>query len=112
MMTLEIQPQTVPLHKKNNGTILVGKSRVRLDTVVYAFNQGFTAEEIVRDFPSLKLADIYVVIAYYLNNRAAVDAYVRQGEMEALHLKKQIELKPEYTAFRRRILNRWQHKQQ
>ena len=34
-----------------------------------------TAEEIVQQYPTLDLADIYTVIAYYLRNREDVDAY-------------------------------------
>ncbi|MEP0758427.1 DUF433 domain-containing protein [Trichocoleus sp. DQ-A2] len=43
----------------------MGGTRVTLDTVVAAFNSGATAEEIVFQYPSLQLANIYAVISYY-----------------------------------------------
>ena len=36
----------------DNGVILVGKTRVTLDTVVAVFDQGATAEEIAYRYPS------------------------------------------------------------
>jgi uncharacterized protein (DUF433 family) len=61
----------------------VGETRVSLDSVIYSYRSGSTAEEIVRDFDTLKLADVHMVLAYYLNHRADVDAYLAQREVEA-----------------------------
>ena len=41
-----------------------------LDTVISAFNADATAEEIVQQYPSIALADVYSVIAYYLRHQA------------------------------------------
>jgi hypothetical protein len=46
-MTLTIVAEAAPLQANKDGVILVGKTHVTLDTVVAAFNQGATAEEIV-----------------------------------------------------------------
>jgi uncharacterized protein (DUF433 family) len=71
----------VPLRVDAHGTIRIGRTRVTLETVVGTFEQGRTPEEICEDFDTLRVADIYAVIAYYLSNREAVDAYIRrQGE--------------------------------
>lgn len=78
-------------------------TRVRLDTVVYAYNQGYTAEEILSQFPILDLVDIYGVISYYLNNREAVDEYIRQQEKEAAEIQEQLESRPGYQTFRQRL---------
>jgi uncharacterized protein (DUF433 family) len=51
---------TVPLTITEFGTIRVGRSRVSLDSVVYQYEQGATAERIAESFPSLDLADVYV----------------------------------------------------
>jgi hypothetical protein len=51
---------------------------VTLDTVVAAFVAGATPEEIAHQFPSLSLADVYQVIAYYLRRSSEVEAYLRQ----------------------------------
>jgi len=89
-----------------HGTIRVGRTRVRLDTVVYAFNQGHTIEEIVSHFPVLNLADVYAVITYYLNKKAVVDEYIKQGEEEADELQYEFESQPGYQVFRERFLAR------
>lgn len=85
---------TVPLTTTEFGTLRVGKWRVSLDSVVYHFKQGATAERIAESFPSLDLADIYAVIAYYLANGASVEEYLRRQEAEADALQLQIESDP------------------
>jgi len=61
MIEMSFEPQIVPLHTDESGTIRVGNTRVRLDTVVYAFNQGYTAEQIVDHYPALQLMNVYRV---------------------------------------------------
>jgi len=70
---------TVPLTIGEDGVIRVGKTRVTLDTVVYAFQDGATAEEIASQYPSLDLSDVYLVIAYYLKHRAEVEPISKSG---------------------------------
>lgn len=104
---MEVTPtMTVPLMTTDEGIIRVGNTRVRLDTVVYAFNEGYTAEEIVTQYPSLTLSDVYAVIAYYLNDRLAVDAYLAQRSEQAQMVRAEIEAKPEYRAFRQKLIDR------
>lgn len=74
-MSLVIEDPAVPLRTDDHGVIRVGKTRVPLDTVVYAFNQGASPEEIVMSYPTLKLDDVYAVVNYYLHNRTEVDGY-------------------------------------
>jgi uncharacterized protein (DUF433 family) len=105
-MTLNIEQQTIPLTADQHGIMRVGATRVTLDTVVHAFEQGHTAEEIVSHYPALRLADVYAVIAYYLNNQAEVHAYLHQQQTEAQKTREQIEVKAEYQAFRQRLLAR------
>lgn len=57
-MTLTIVAEAPPLQVNEDGVILVGKTRVTLDTIVAVFNQGATAEEIAHRYPSLNLADV------------------------------------------------------
>jgi uncharacterized protein (DUF433 family) len=69
----------VPLRTDNQGKIRVGGTRVLLELVIHAFQQGESAEGIIDSYSTLKLADVYAVIAYYLTHRAEVDAYMAQG---------------------------------
>jgi len=110
MIQTAVEPEIVPLYTDDQGTIRVGKSRVRLNSVVYAFNQGHTPEEILMQFPTLELADIYAVIAYYLNHQTAVDQYIQQNEAEGNEIRQTIESKPDYQAFRQRLITRRQER--
>lgn len=104
---MELTPtMTIPLTTSEEGVIRVGQTRVRLDTVVYAFNEGYTAEEIVSQYPALELTDVYAVIAYYLANRPSVDAYVAERADRAAALRREIEARPGYQEFRQKLLNR------
>jgi uncharacterized protein (DUF433 family) len=59
-----------------DGVAYVSGTRVTLDTVITAFLEGGTAEEVVEQYPSLQLSDVYSVIGYYLRHKAEVDAYL------------------------------------
>ncbi len=65
-----------PLIEDKNGVIRIGTTRVTLLSVINAYKQGASAEEIVQDFPTLRLADAYATIAYYLQHQAKVDEYL------------------------------------
>lgn len=58
----------------------VGGTRISLDSIVYAFQQGLSPESIVRSFPLLTLEQIYGAIAFYLANRTEIDAFLAAEE--------------------------------
>ncbi len=70
--------QNVPLIQWTDGTIRITNSRVPLDSIIYHFKLGATAEHIQDSFPSLTLREIYGAIFYYLENTATVEEYLRQ----------------------------------
>jgi len=74
-MTLHLAAEAPPL-REQDGALRVGRTRVTLETVLWAFQQGATPEAIVERYPSLELADVYDVVAYYLRHRDEVDAYL------------------------------------
>jgi uncharacterized protein (DUF433 family) len=59
---------------QRNGGYYVGGSRVSLDSIVYAYRRGESAESIRQDFPSLSLVQVYGAIPFYLSNQQVVDA--------------------------------------
>jgi uncharacterized protein (DUF433 family) len=63
----------VPLSMDEAGVLRLAGTRVSLDSVIYAFEEGATSEEIVQQYPTLDLAAIYSVLSYYLQNRAEVE---------------------------------------
>jgi uncharacterized protein (DUF433 family) len=105
-MSLVIEAPPVPLRTDEHGVMRVGKTRVPLDTVVYAFNQGSSPEEIVMSYPSLELGDVYAVVNYYLHNRTDVDAYLSQREAEAARIKDENEKRFPQEGIRARLLAR------
>jgi len=105
-MSLVIEAPPVPLRTDEQGVMRVGRTRVPLDTVVYAFNQGASPEEIVLSYTTLILADVYAIINYYLHNRAEVDVYLRQRETEAERMKTENEQRFPQEGIRERLLAR------
>jgi len=74
---------SIPLREDPPGVFRMGSSDVRLESVLRAFQQGASAEGIVRSYPPLHLADVYAVIAGYLTHPAAFDDYLRRCDEQA-----------------------------
>ncbi len=96
----------IPLATDAHGVVRVGGTRVTLDSVVGAFRAGATPEEIAQQFPTLALADVYQVIAYYLNHSAEVESYLATRQKEADGLRKEIEARFDAHGMRARLLAR------
>jgi uncharacterized protein (DUF433 family) len=107
MLVIEAPP--VPLRTDEHGVMRVGDTRVPLDTVVYAFNQGASPEEIVLSYPTLALNDVYAVVNYYVHNRTEVDDYIREREEEAARIREENEKRFPQTGIRERLLARRQN---
>jgi hypothetical protein len=76
-----------------------------LELVVQEFQDGATPETIVQQFPSLKLADVYAVIGYYLGHREEMEAYLTEREELARDVRQRIEnAQPDLGGIRRRLL--------
>lgn len=69
---------TIPITTDSDGIIRVSGTRVTLDTIVAAFQDGATPEEIARQYPSVPLGDIYQVVGYYLRHSEELDRYLEQ----------------------------------
>jgi len=105
-MSFVIATEPISLEMDAGGVVRVGGTRVTLDTIVTAFNEGATAEEIVHQYPSLHLADVYAVIGYYLRRRSEVEAYLHQRHQQAAHVRKQNETQFDLHGVRDRLLAR------
>jgi len=105
-MALASAAQPVPLAVDGDDVVRVGGTRVTLDTVIGAFNEGATAEEIAQRFDSLKLPDVYAVIAYYLKHKPEVDTYLAERERRAGTLRQQMGSLHDVPAVRARLLAR------
>ena len=105
-MSLAIGTELVPLRADPDGTVRVGRTRVTLDTVVAAFTEGLTAEEIAQQYPVVSLSDVYSTIAYYLRHQDEVRAYLSEREDKAASLRAEAEARSHPTGFRERLLAR------
>jgi uncharacterized protein (DUF433 family) len=90
-MPFTIQAAAPPLREDADGALRVGNSRVLLDLVIRAFQDGATPETIAQRYPTLALADVYAVIAYYLAHRSEVEEYLDRQEQMANEVRRRIE---------------------
>ena len=105
-MALGIGTDPIPLKTDQDGVVRVAGTRVTLDTVVTAFQQGATAEEIAQQFPTVALPDVYAVIGFYLRHRAEVEAYHEEGRQQAEAIRRQHESRLDRQGIRDRLLAR------
>jgi len=75
----------------SQGTWRIAGTRVSFDSVIHAFWEGATPEEICQDFPSLSLPQIYEAIAYYLKQRDQADHYLQVGRDNAEKLRQDLD---------------------
>ncbi len=52
--------------------------RIGIESILAKYLAGQSAEEIARQYDTLRLVAIYATITYYLQNRAEVDAYLER----------------------------------
>ncbi|MEE4358006.1 MAG: DUF433 domain-containing protein [Desulfococcaceae bacterium] len=105
-MNLAIKNEPLALEENIDGVILVGKTRVTLDTVINSFNNGATAEEIVYQYPVLNLADIYAIISYYLKNRNEIDSYITRRANISIQVYKKNKVRFDNIGIKERLLAR------
>lgn len=105
-MTLALIESKLPMAYDQDGVIRIGQTRVTLDTVVAAYELGLTAEEIASQYPVLKVADVYLVIGYYLHHKPDVDAYLEKRRTEHEAALEEIKSHYDQSGLRERLLSR------
>src|SRR5262245_25701646 len=101
-----LTPEPPPIRLDAEGVLRVGPTRVPIDTVIFAFNQGSTAEEILLRYPTLDLTHIYGVIAYYLWHREVIDAYLEERRKLAEQIQREVEARWPKDGVKERLLAR------
>jgi len=86
-----LDPVAPPLRIVEGGAVRIGKSRITLALIVEEYESGMTPEDMVRAYDTLDLADVYAVIAYYLQHRDAVREYMKRRDEKAQALRADIE---------------------
>jgi uncharacterized protein (DUF433 family) len=106
-MEMILQAEAPPLHRDSSGALRVGRSRVLLELVIWAFKDGATPEAIAQRYSTTTLVDIYAVVSYYLRHREDVEAYLAEREQRAKQVRQRIESQQgELADLRERLLAR------
>ena len=105
-MGIAIQPIPPPLQFDAQGVCRVAGTRVTLLTLIDAFQEGATPEEIYQEYPSVSLTDVYAVIAFYLSHRDEIDAYLETVREQEAQIIEQIRSRSPLAEIRQRLLAR------
>ena len=105
-MNVVVSTSEIKLTKTEAGVLRIGDSRVSLDTVIIAFAQGATPEQIVEDYDSLELSEVYAAISYYLQNREEVEEYLAHRKVQRDNLRREIESRSNPQGIREKLLAR------
>jgi uncharacterized protein (DUF433 family) len=110
-MSFAAQAEAPPLREDADGALRVGDSRVLLELVIRAFEDGATPEAIVQRYSTLKLPDAYAAITYYLRHPREIQDYLDRREAQAKQLKEEIQgQQRDLSDIRERLLARRQPK--
>ncbi len=105
-MNLVLEQEKPSLYEDETGAIRVGNSRVLLETVIRAFQDGVSPESIVHRYSTLSLSDVYSTIAYYLRHQDSVETYLSQREKLAESVKQRLSsIQPDLNPIRSRLLS-------
>ncbi len=90
-MNFTVKTDAPPIREDASGALRVGDSRVLLELVIRAFQDGATPETIVLRYDTLALEDVYAIITYYLRHRDDIEQYLAQREQQAEEMRQQME---------------------
>lgn len=105
MITIHSDP--VALRVDESGTIRVASTRITLDVLLGYLLNGVKPEQIVSDdwYPTLTLADVYGILAYYHRHRDELDKYLKARCEEADRRQQSLETaNPSFAAVKARLL--------
>ncbi len=98
--------ETIPIKVDSQGVARIGDSRVTLDVLAAEWNSGATPEQIVEQFPSLALADIYAVVAWMLRHPNELSDYLAAGTAATDEVVKRIQAAGQRLGLRALLLAR------
>ncbi len=102
---LQIPSEKVPIYSDEHGTMRVGSTRVSLMSIVTRYDEGDTVSEIHEAFPTLELADIHAVIAYYLRHRDEVSTAIQEERQRGQALREETETEFPDGGLREKLVN-------
>ena len=90
-MSITIQTEPLVLREDSTGSLRIGQTRVLVELVLRAFQDGATPEAIAQRYPTLGLVDVYAVITHYLQHREEMDGYLAEQDRRAGAVRERIE---------------------
>jgi uncharacterized protein (DUF433 family) len=101
-------PMTLPefLTRDDLGAIRIAGHRVGLEHLLHLYNQGYSPEMMWEEYPAISLAVVHKVIAFYLENTAAVDDYLAGTRAAIQEQKSTARPAPSRDELRRRLQQR------
>ena len=88
------------------GEIRLTGNRIGLEHVVQFYKEGFSPEMLHEQYPTLPLALVHKLIAFYLENQAEVDAYVAQCAAEIERQRAAVPKGPSLCELQQRLKSR------
>lgn len=108
-MSFIVEREAPPLREDETGAIRVGNSRVLLELVIHAFQDGASPESIVQRYSTLLLSDVYTTIGYYLRHQEAIEDYLNRREQLAESVEQKLSsVQPDLSLIRSRLLTQQQ----
>lgn len=105
-MSLVLECESPPLREDETGAIRIGDSRVLLELVIRAFQDGAAPETIVQRYSTLSLSDVYITIGYYLRHQQEIESYLNEREQLAASVRQRfLETQPDLSLIRSRLLS-------
>jgi uncharacterized protein (DUF433 family) len=105
IVSLVLEGESLPLREDETGAIRIGGSRVLIELVIRAFQDGASPESIVKRYSTLSLSDVYIMIGYYLRHQQEVEAYLNEREHLAESVRQRFsEIQPDLSLIRSRLL--------
>ena len=97
----------VPLHNSVHGQVRIDGTTVSLELFMGAYHAYSPTPELLAErFHSISIATAQAVLAYWQQNRAEVDEYLRLSAEQAEEIWQAIESDPEHIAWWNRIKER------
>ena len=105
-MSLVIDANPVPLEATAEGVLRVVGTRVTLDTIIAAFEQGSSPESIAEQYPTVSLENVFSIITFYLRRRTEVEEYLAARKEFRDDIRRQSEERWPQDGIRERLLQR------
>ena len=86
-----------------DGEVRLTGHRINLYGVIRRYEEGFSAEMLALHYPSLSLAHVHKVIAFYLENQPAVSKYVAEYDADMEEKERQHQPRVTLQMLRERI---------